>query len=272
MPAIDFETLIRFRKGDENAFSLIHRRLLPVLLYHGRRLVSDPFVAETVVQDSFLRLWTFRNRMISEQHVYRFLRLVTRWGCYAYYRSGRQQFQRSCILYSEHMDRRPYPLELSHLKAQLRTEERLQLIDRVLPYLTPTRQNILTLHFRYGFEVRQIAARMGRTEAAVRKELNGGVEHLQKMLHRPRSAKADSATGEPSLPLLADPQQPGGQQQQVFALRRQYKWGFDRIAQTLNLQPSEVHRLYIQACTGLHQPPISNKPPCTCTTPISSSC
>src|SRR5687767_7413233 len=77
---------LQFLQGSEPSFTHIYSRFSKTLRRYGLRIVQDEFVVNTIVQEAFLKLWAFRERMTSMDHIVRFLKLTMRWECMAYYR------------------------------------------------------------------------------------------------------------------------------------------------------------------------------------------
>lgn len=50
--------LIQAQAGDSNAFDLLHESLEPALWRFVRRLIGDDYLAEDIVQETFITLYT----------------------------------------------------------------------------------------------------------------------------------------------------------------------------------------------------------------------
>ncbi len=57
----------RIMMGDEQSFELLYRRYFVRLCAFANKFLNDPFAAEEVVQDIFLKLWENRFRLLSEE-------------------------------------------------------------------------------------------------------------------------------------------------------------------------------------------------------------
>ena len=126
-----------FVRGDEAALGRLYNRFYRRLVRDGCRIVPDEFEVSVMVQECFLKLWNHRERIESLTHAWFFLRLVLRWKCYRWHRLQKRRI-RCCpgTRLDEQVAAEPSydPLH------ERQFEERLALVNRVLPYLPPKKQ------------------------------------------------------------------------------------------------------------------------------------
>jgi RNA polymerase sigma factor (sigma-70 family) len=242
----------QFTQGDEIAFGQLYKQFYKPLLRYGLKIVSEEFVVNSAIQEAFLKAWSFRERMTSMLHTYRFLRLNVSWKCYNYYRHPNQLHQR--IIYTDNIDNYTkgcYFADQEHEEQIFAiSEERLQAIDKVIPYLPTTRKTIFTLYFKYGLTHRQIAKRFSCSSQFISAELQKGLEDLKKVIHT--AEKLDT----PVLPHHTNTHYPEylqGELLQLFRLRYESKWSFENIAAQMNLPLAYVQQEYIKAHRLLNQ-------------------
>lgn len=246
------ESFLLFKQGDEAGLSRLYRKFYRLLLRHGFRIVHDEFVVNSSIQEAFLKAWNFRERLTNALHTYRFLRLNVTWKCYNYYRQPDRLHRR--IVYTDNMDYFAdscyVPDPVGNEQSSIADEEMLQAIYKVMPYLPPDRQTILTLFFKYGFTYKQIAKRFCTSNQAVSIELQKGLEHLKKIIHPKKKLDANGKTSNNSLPYneILD-----GELLQVFRLRYEMKLGFDVIAAKMNLPQAYVQQQYVAAHIRIQQ-------------------
>ena len=241
---------LRFAAGDEAGLNYLYSLLHKKLLYHGRGIVSDEFVVNSAIQEAFLKAWNFRDRLSSVLHTYRFLRLNVTWKCYAYYH--KPDYQRNRIVYIGSMDSYADTFYQHDDTGQtsVLTEERLQNIYNVLPYLPTNRKTIFTLYFKYGLSAKQIAKRYASSSQGISNELQKGVEQLRKIIHAQKKLNIPISV---KRRVTHYPELLEGELLQLFKLRSENKLSFEAIAEQLNLPLTYVHQQYITAHRLLNQ-------------------
>jgi len=182
--SIEYTHFLRFRESDQQSLAWLYRHLHPMLLRRGLHILPDEFAVSTAIQDAFLKAWTLRQRIESPKHLYCFLRLVTRWGCLDWYKRPENK-----LIYANNpplsesikddTDFLPFEEPQEHHQQQ----EMLDTIYKVLHYLSPNRQTILTLHFKYGLSHGQIARRYASSNTAIHHELQKGLDQLKRIIH-----------------------------------------------------------------------------------------
>ena len=259
IPCAENDTwLFRFRSGDEAALNYLYRVTHAALEYRARLLVRDNFVANTLVQDALLKCWTYRERMESLYHIYRFMRMNITWGGLGYHRSVAARFQR-CMVFTEFIEYYKDPSEEIR-EAQAVDNGRMQLIEAVIPYLSLHRQTMMELYFRQGLSYKKIAGRMGSNTHHVRLEIQKSLELIRKALHGhkpcvPASTKVSLAATNPAAESM-DPET-----WQVFKWRYELKMSFEIIARKLNRPKEIVQQHYIAAHRQMQALSITPKKP-----------
>lgn len=242
---------IRFVHGDESGLACLYDSLYRPLLKHGLNIVSDEFVVKSAIQEAFLKAWNFRVRLTSVLHAYRFIRLNVTWKCYNYYRSA--DCQHGNIIYTDNVDSYADIFYESEDSEQLftLTEEKLQSIYNVLPYLPPNRKTIFTLYFKYGLSHKQIARRFASSSQAVNHELLQGIEQLKRIINT--KSKLELTLTIVNNTAVRYPESLQGELLQIFRLRYENKWSFEGIAGQMNLSLHYVQQQYLAAHRLLNQ-------------------
>lgn len=240
-----------FQRGEESGFTYIYEHLYKPVLYYANRITGDEFANQTIVQEAFLRAWQFRARMTSMLHLFRFIRLCTRWGCYDYFRQPSNRFYRQLIHpeYFEDYKAVAYDPEKEEELSGLSSmeQERINLVKDAIPYLSGNRQTIMTLHFRYGLSLKEIASRFAAPYQQISQEVQESIIALKKMILRVKLPEpACQVTSDCSPPphwnrLLSD------QQIKVCQLRMEQQYGFERIAQELKIPVWQALKEYVSA-------------------------
>ncbi|MBN2519573.1 MAG: RNA polymerase sigma-70 factor [Bacteroidales bacterium] len=81
MQGIDDKTIVKFQKGDQNAFKKIFTILYPVMCSFGQKYISDKDEVEDTVQDVFIELWMQHTKYTDLNQVKAFLYLSIKNKC-----------------------------------------------------------------------------------------------------------------------------------------------------------------------------------------------
>ena len=240
-----------FKKGEESGLNYVYEHLYKPVLCYANRITGDEFANHTIVQEAFLRAWQFRERMTSMLHLFRFIRLCTRWGCYDYFRQPVNRFYRQLIHpeYLEDFKGAAYDPEIENEQAAFSAMEleRINLVKDAIPYLPGNQQTIMTLYFRYGLSLKEIASRFAAPYQHISQEVQESISSLKNMILRIKMQEPDSQVASDSSPpaqwkhLLSD------QQIKISQLRLEQQYSFDRIAQELNIPMWQALKEYVSA-------------------------
>lgn len=236
-----------FLRGDETGLNYIYNNLYKPIFYYARRIIEDAFVINSILQEAFLRTWDFRTRMTSMLHLFRFIRLCVRWGCYEYLRKKISKFHRS-FMHLEFLENSHYAsfnpedeLESRYLSG--RDLERLERIEKAIPYLPANRQTIIRLYMLYGLNYKEIAKRFAAPYQHITTEIQESIESLKSMLLAPPQKQATiSRNHQDNYTTYLTPEQA-----QIYKLRHQDKHSFDRISQETNRPLADVVNQYVLA-------------------------
>lgn len=240
-----------FTQGDETGLNYIYRHLYTPIVFYAREILHDNFVIDSIAQEAFLKAWNFRGRMTSMLHVFRFIRLSVRWGCYSYLRLQVSRFHRS-FAHLEFLENSRFAAydedqEGEHRDFSALEQERLQLIQNAIPYLPANRKTIMTLYFKYGLSYRQIASRFGLPYQHVSQEVQKSIDALKSMLVRVKMEQAAVSRAGPTRPSTDYLAHLSGEQAHIFQLRQTNGYDFNRIAEQLGLSVANVVQQYSSA-------------------------
>ena len=236
------------KKGDPKALDQIYVRHKRLLFWIGKQIVDDEFVVECLVQDVFLKLWEYREKIESPDHIFFFLKLVMKHSCYSHYRKPKNKFFRSVSSLESYENYQNYlagydPADnIRNLINHDRQQHYFDEIIKVLPLLSVERKHLIELCLKHGFQYKAIAHAIGRGITETSNEIKHAIEDLKKILNH-----QDKLTRSKTVSFTEKKDQINERQSLILKLRCEEKQSFTTIAKTLELSQKEVHNEFIVA-------------------------
>ncbi|MCT3805396.1 sigma-70 family RNA polymerase sigma factor [Elizabethkingia anophelis] len=245
----DFQLYELLKKGNPISLEHLYLRHKRLLFWLGLQVLKDDFVVDTIVQDTFLKLWLHRDTIETPDHITGFLRFVMKRDCIAYVTAPRNKFTRlmasidSFENYQEYLAGYDPLKDKEFLHSQESDQKRFDEITKVLPVLNPKRKHLIELCLEYGFQYKPIAEAMGSSVTGISMEVSRAIDELRKIL------KITSFEHPEEKPALKKEQSEklSSQQLQIIKKRFEQKSSFAVIAKELKLPEKEVHREFLYA-------------------------
>lgn len=237
------------KKGNPTALEYIHLRYKRLLFWIGRQVLEDDFVVETVLQDTFLKLWLHRDTIETPNHILGFLRFVMKRDCISYVTAPKNKFHRLMASLESFENYQDYlagydPLkDKEYLLSQESDQKNFDEVKKVLPVLDPKRKYLIELCLEYGFQHKPIAEAMGSSVKDISNEVSRAINDLRKILNR-------SSFEQPQEKVLNNKERSeklSSQQLDILKRRFDQKSSFAVIARELKLSEKEVHREFLYA-------------------------
>lgn len=237
------------KKGNPTSLEQIHVRYKRLLFWLGKQMLEDDFVVETLVQDTFLKLWLHRDSIETPNHILGFLRFVLKRDCISYFNTPKNKFARLTASLERFENYQDYlagydPMQdQEHLLRQESDQKNFDEVNKVLNVLDPKRKHLIELCLEYGFQHKPIAEAMGSSVKDISNEVSRAINDLRKILNtssfeQPQGKALDNKERSEKL---------SSQQLDILKRRFEQKSSFAVIAQELKLPEKEVHREFLYA-------------------------
>jgi RNA polymerase sigma factor (sigma-70 family) len=237
------------KEGNPTALEYIHLRYKRLLFWLGRQMLDDDFVVETLVQDTFLKLWLHRDSIETPNHILGFLRFVLKRDCITYFNAPKNKFARLIASLERFENYQDYltgydPMQdQEHLLRQESDQKDFDEVNEVLNVLNPKRKHLIELCLEYGFQYKPIAEAMGSSVKDISNEVGRAIADLRKILNRSSFEKLNEKTCDNK----EQPEKLSSQQLEILKRRFEQNSSFTVIARELKLPEKEVHREFLYA-------------------------
>lgn len=175
---LDEVSMASFRKGDRDSFRQVFDIMASSLTYFVENIIFSQIDAEDIVANAFSKLYVARERMVSFEHIKRWLYVIVRNESIDYLRvKKRKRDSQTELSYLE-----------SHFEAQLETErvkaEVLRCVLAEIEQLPRQRKAVLRAYFFEQKSTAEIAEELGLDTQTVLNHKSKALEALRKSLPR----------------------------------------------------------------------------------------
>lgn len=250
------------KKGNPTSLEHIHLRYKRLLYWIGKQMLDDDFVVETLVQDTFLKLWLHRDTIETPNHILGFLRFVLKRDCISYFTTPKNKFARLTASLESFENYQDYLIgfdpqnDKENLLNQESEQKKFDELTKVLPVLNPKRKHLIELCLEYGFQYKPIAEAMGSSVTGISNEVSRAINDLRKILKVTTFKQPEEIAVDKD----AQSEQLSSQQLEIIKRRFEQKSSFAVIAQELKLPEKEVHREFLYAYQHLQNQNTSQIP------------
>ena len=245
----DLQLYELLKKGNPISLKHIHLRYKRLLFWLGKQMLEDDFVVETLVQDTFLKLWLYRDSIETPNHILGFLRFVLKRDCITYFNTPKNKFARLIDSlerfenYQDYLAGYDPQQDKEHLLSQEADQKHFDEVKRGLNVINPKRRHLIKLCLEYGFQYKPIAEAMGSSVTAISNEVSRAIDDLRKIIKGSsfEKKKEKASDNKEKVDKLSS------QQLEILKRRFEQKSSFKIIAQELKLSEKEVHQEFLHA-------------------------
>lgn len=161
----DYDLLLSLKLGREDAFKEVYRRFSPRVQAFAARILLDSFAAEEVVQDTFVNIWDYRQKIDPEVPFQSLLFTIAKNNVLNVLRRQRQQL-RNHRQYSLSME-----VSRNLTEEDILLKEYFKIADDVVEQLPPQRKAIFKMSRYEGKSYDEIALALGISKDTVRNQI-----------------------------------------------------------------------------------------------------
>ncbi len=143
------------KSGGKSAFALVYKKYHNQLYFSALSYFKDPCQAEDVVQDIFIKLWTFRENLKENLSLKSFLHTSMRNLILNTIRNNNTKLAKHTQILQWSESGRNY------VEETLILEEYEKIIEGGISQLSPAKQNIFRLRTRSGLNNKEISEQLG---------------------------------------------------------------------------------------------------------------
>ncbi len=166
----------KLKDGDKNAFKMLFEHYYPVFFPFAVSLLHDEFVADDVVQNVFVRVWVYREKLDPARSMRNYLLVSVRNEIYVHYRNV--FINNSEPILTDYVDQ-------SSLEEALSASDLKNRINEIIVKMPQRRREVFTMSRVNGLSNLEIAEKMGISVRTVEKHIELALRHIRNHLSIP---------------------------------------------------------------------------------------
>jgi len=175
---IDKALLEQVGEGDEAAFAILFKTVLPGLQAAVRKIVQSEEGMKEVIQETFIRVWINRDQLMGLDKPVHWIFRVASNECFTYLRktATRERLQTQLANTHTHED--------SFYTGQDRVslKETQALIHKAVDQLAPQKRLIYQMSRNEGFKTAEIAEKLHLSHSHIRNSLSSSLQYIREYL------------------------------------------------------------------------------------------
>lgn len=160
------EILQKIAEDDEEAFNILYEKISPVVYGVAVNLLKDPFQAEDIVQDIFVKLWSGRKTLPLVQNLENFVFILTRNAVFSYFKKVTLETKVLAAIKESTVSNDTTTFHLAEEK------EYRKILQSAISQLPPQQQQVYMLAEEKELSYNEIALSMHLSRETVKRHLN----------------------------------------------------------------------------------------------------
>lgn len=175
----------RMRLGDPDAFEEFFRTYERPVYITALAITRDPFLAEEILQDCFVRAYRARHRLRTDRSPLPWLHRVTTNLCYSRIARRRMILEPITALISNRL------ADLTSRPDQVvESREIIEVLQRAIDTLPPKQQTAVILYYLHGYSLAQSAEMAGCNVGTMKSRVHYALKALRSRLPKERRTAA----------------------------------------------------------------------------------
>lgn len=164
--------IIAMQSGDQKAFEALYERYWSEVYTMIYRRINDREVAKDIVQDIFVNLWRYRDKVIAEGSLAPLLNVTAKKQAISWYRKQSASKQRELLYHGDEVLVAPSTTELE-------TKELQELLDTEIGKMPANMQQSFRLSRYENKSIKEIATELSLSEQTVRNNISMALDRLR---------------------------------------------------------------------------------------------
>ncbi|KGE15456.1 RNA polymerase sigma factor, sigma-70 family [Sphingobacterium deserti] len=237
--------------GEERGLSFFYKRFFSALLKRTTNSLPDKCAAESIVQEAFLRLWIFRQKIAHADDILPFLQAQVSAAIKSFYCITQNRFHRSLLRLDDSGHYKEllqcYDLEEDNVTnieySEQLAKQNMEKVMALLPHLPKEQQLIIGFCLKYSFNYERIAYYLGGiSDYEVCLKIEKTIELLKTILNNDSKIATVNKMQHIATQGLFDETQA-----EIFRMRYELQLSFEEISIALKMNAAVVKKLFVNA-------------------------
>lgn len=150
----DTELLKKIAVGDEHAFTLFYYRYNKTIYLFAYRIVDSEALAEELMQEIMLKIWTLGDELLKIDHIGNYLRVMCRNRCYNQLRQLRREAGKNKMAAAD------WDEESNETEERILLNDAKSLLEEAIAKLPPQQREVYNLCHIQGLKYEEVAAKL----------------------------------------------------------------------------------------------------------------